>query len=93
MKAGRTLLVCVQQRYAPNPVCCTNNGSRELLPLLQEMIAEQGVAVALETSGCMGMCLQGPNLKLLPDGRVWNAVQKTDVAEIVRQIGVLEVSK
>lgn len=90
---NRKLIVCVQQRYAPNPVCCTNNGSRELLPLLQEAIDQLNVAVELETSGCMGMCLHGPNLKLMPDGRVWNGVKKTEVIEIVRQVGALAVNK
>jgi (2Fe-2S) ferredoxin len=90
---NRKLVVCIQQRYAPNPVCCTNNGSRELLPLLQQAISELKVDVELETSGCLGMCLQGPNFKLFPEGQVWNGVKKTDVAEIVRQVGALAVNK
>ena len=29
---SRQIVICVQRRYPPNPVCCANNGSRELVP-------------------------------------------------------------
>lgn len=81
---SRQIVICVQRRYQPNPVCCANHGSRELVPLLKQSIATQGLDVEVVTSGCMGMCQQGPNLRVMPGGRLWQRVWPEQVSEIVR---------
>lgn len=81
----KKILVCIQQRHAPNPVCCANHGSRALVERLQQQLARSPCAaqVSVVASGCMGMCLLGPNVKLMPDGKVWNAVRDDQVDEIL----------
>ena len=80
---GKQLLVCVQQRHAPNPTSCANSGSLALAETLARMLAERQAPVALVRTGCMGMCLKGPNVKLVPQGLVWNGVQASQATEIL----------
>lgn len=80
---SRQIVICVQQRYAPNPTSCAHHGSLRVLGAMRKAIAESGVSLELVTSGCMGMCLKGPNIKLLPDGVVWNGVGEEQVADII----------
>ena len=79
----RQILICTQQRYAPNPVCCANHGSLALKHHLEQELVKMTLEVEVVASGCMGMCLKGPNLKLMPDGKVWNAAGVEQVAEII----------
>lgn len=79
----RRIVICTQQRYAPNPTCCAGHGSLQLLSMFAQVIEEQGLDIELATSGCMGMCRQGPNLKLMPAGLVWNGVDASQVKEIL----------
>jgi (2Fe-2S) ferredoxin len=79
----RQILICTQQRYAPNPVCCANQGGIELKRHVEHEVKRMALDLEVLSSGCMGMCLQGPNLKLMPDGKVWNAVRLEQAVEIV----------
>ena len=80
---NRQIVICMQQRYAPNPLCCSNHGSADLLAMVSEAIESSGVQVAVVTSGCMGMCQHGPNMKLMPDGLVWNHAGSEQVMEVM----------
>lgn len=77
------LLVCTQQRYAPNPHSC-GVGNIELVTMLRQAIRQAGLDVVVEPTSCMSMCANGPNVRLLPEGKNWHHVdlQKTD--EIIR---------
>lgn len=50
------------------------------------MMAEAGLCIPLERVSCLGMCLQGPNVQLLPDGKNWHAVSPGAVEEIVAHL-------
>jgi NADH:ubiquinone oxidoreductase subunit E len=87
----RQIVICMQQRYAPNPVCCFNHGSMELLELLQAELSDANAHVDVVTSGCMGMCHHGPNMKLLPDGEVWNRAGHEQVLEVINRLNDIKV--
>jgi len=84
MTASPKLLVCVQQRYAPNPVCCANHGSQTLRQVLQSKLEAAGLLVEIAESGCLGMCGMGPNLKHESTGRIWNRVTYEMLDEVVQ---------
>ncbi|HZV61189.1 MAG TPA: (2Fe-2S) ferredoxin domain-containing protein [Methylophilaceae bacterium] len=84
MATAPRLLICMQQRYAPNPVCCANHGSKELKQALGNRLEQAGLAVEITESGCLGMCGMGPNLKLEPTGKVWNRVAHDMLDEVVQ---------
>ena len=74
------ILVCTQQRHAPNPHSCGNGGGIEIATRLEEAIRQAGLDVVVERSACMSMCVNGPNIRLIPEGKNWHRVdmQKID---------------
>lgn len=81
---NRQIVICMQQRYAPTPMCCANNGSIQLLAMVRESLETSGVRATVMTGGCMGMCQHGPNMKLMPDGLVWNRAGSEQVMEVIK---------
>ena len=80
------LVVCTQQRYAPNPHSCGNSAGLAIAEKLEWEIAKQQLIVPLERKGCLGACLKGPNVQLLPQGKYWHEVNIDDVEKIVAYI-------
>ena len=80
------LVVCTLQRYAPNPHSCGNSGGLAIAEQLARALAADGLKVAVEQIGCFGLCLQGPNVKLLPAAKCWHGVNQDDVADIVAYV-------
>ncbi len=77
------LLVCTHKRYAPNPHSCGNSGGLDIAARLEAAIHLAGLNVSVERTACMSKCANGPNVKLLPDGTVWERVDLGTVDEIL----------
>ncbi|WP_047540207.1 (2Fe-2S) ferredoxin domain-containing protein [Methylotenera versatilis] len=84
-KLPPTLLVCMQKRYAPNPECCANNGSLEILMELQQKSKLMNVDIHVMKSSCMMMCEIGPNIRLTTNGKVWNKVTSQMIEVILEE--------
>ena len=78
------LQVCIQQRFGPNPECCSNKGSPKLLEALKAEISNHRLNVDVVSSNCLLECEDGPNVKLLPTNRMWNRVSKDTFVEIIK---------
>lgn len=77
------LIICTMQRQAPNPHSCGNGGGLEVASKLEQEIVAAGLCVSLERKACLGICLKGPNVQLLPEGKFWHGVSIRDMGEIV----------
>jgi len=78
------IFVCTQQK--PEGVTsCAASGSFALLDGLDREIQARGMdgEVQLTTSGCMGLCDEGPVMVVYPEGVWYRRVQRSDVAEII----------
>lgn len=80
---GTKLIVCTQLRHAPNPHSCGNSGSHEIATRLEQAIRQSGLAVKVERTSCMSMCVKGPNVRLLPAGMNWHEVDVKTVEKII----------
>jgi (2Fe-2S) ferredoxin len=78
-----TLHVCIQQRFGPNPECCSNKGSLKLLEALKAEVSNHRLNVDVVSSNCLLECEDGPNIKLLPTNRMWNRVSRDTFTEII----------
>ena len=78
-----TLHVCIQQRFGPNPECCSNKGSLKLLEALKAEVSNHRLNVDVVSSNCLLECEDGPNIRLLPTNRMWNRVSKDKFIEII----------
>ncbi len=79
--------LCTQEKPDPNAPSCTNRGSKEVLEALRAELNQAGLGdeVHVTASGSLGLCDRGPNMVVYPEGVWYSGVQKTDVAEIVRE--------
>lgn len=78
------LFVCTQQK--PEGVTsCVASGSFAVLYGLDRELQAHGMdgEVQLTTSGCMGLCDEGPVMVVYPEGVWYRRVQKSDVPEII----------
>ncbi|MCK4513806.1 MAG: (2Fe-2S) ferredoxin domain-containing protein, partial [Spirochaetaceae bacterium] len=64
---------------------CTSNGSLEVRTALEQELARRGLAqdVKVVTTGCNGLCGQGPILVAQPEGVFFHSVTPEDVPELV----------
>jgi (2Fe-2S) ferredoxin/predicted O-methyltransferase YrrM len=78
------LFVCTQQK-PEGVISCSANGSLAVLDQLDREIQARGLDgdVQLTTSGCMGLCDEGPVMVVYPAGVWYRHVQPSDVREIV----------
>jgi len=80
------LFVCTQQKPEGVP-SCTASGSFSVLDKLDREIQARSLnsEVQLTTSGCMGLCDEGPVMVVYPEGVWYRRVQASDVSEIVER--------
>jgi len=79
------LLVCTQQRHAPNPNCCANKGSNALLDALKQEALSNSVDVEIVATKCLLRCEDGPNIKLLPGNKIWGHVSTESISSIIQE--------
>lgn len=81
------IFVCTQQK--PEGVTsCTASGSFAVLDALDRDLQARGLDadVQLTTSGCMGLCDDGPVIVVYPEGVWYRRVQKSDIPDIVNSL-------
>lgn len=78
------LFVCTQQKPEGVP-SCPADGARAVLDALDRELQSRGLGndVQLTTSGCMGLCDEGPVMVVYPAGVWYRRLQPADVPEIV----------
>ena len=78
------IFVCTQQK-PEGATSCAASGSFAVLDGLDRELQARGMEgeVQLTTSGCIGLCDEGPVMVVYPEGVWYRRVQKSDVAEIV----------
>lgn len=81
------IFVCTQQK--PEGVTsCAASASLAILDALDRDLQARGLDadVQLTTSGCMGLCDEGPVMVVYPEGVWYRRVQKPDVPDIVNSL-------
>jgi (2Fe-2S) ferredoxin len=86
------IFVCsnIRANNPENPGCGTKGGG-ELKSLLKKAVNERGWKgkVRVSTSGCMGLCAQGPNVVLYPQEIHFSAVTEADLPAILKTVETL----
>lgn len=81
----KKLQVCIMNRSGPSASC----GAKGSLQLLQHLTAEvqaQGLICEVESINCLLYCQQGPNVRLLPEGKIWHKVDAEVCAQILQRL-------
>lgn len=86
----RAAFVCTQARE-DGRAACANPGAAgaEIAAALKKAVEEAGLKgkVRVVRAGCLGLCAQGPNVFLYPEGTHCAGVALSDVPELVRRLG------
>ncbi len=79
------LFVCENRREEGS--CCMPKGER-IRELLKKAVKDSGLAssVRVSRSGCLDVCVDGPNVLLMPDNRWFSHVEEKDVETILREV-------
>jgi len=75
---------------------CADGDAVEVRAQLKEKIKNNGwwgKQVRISSSGCLGLCQQGPNVVLYPSGRVFCETSLDDVDQIIEEISEILDSK
>ncbi|MDO8519297.1 MAG: (2Fe-2S) ferredoxin domain-containing protein [Deltaproteobacteria bacterium] len=78
------IFVCTNNREGEKS-SCTLRSSAATLACLKKEIAERGLEfdVKVVPSGCLGLCEQGPNLIVYPEGKWYSGVSTEHVKDFV----------
>ncbi|MDJ0833833.1 MAG: (2Fe-2S) ferredoxin domain-containing protein [Gammaproteobacteria bacterium] len=87
--ADKRLVVCVNERYGGQK-SCAGAGSRELIKLLQQRLAETGADIPLVEQVCLGRCEEGIAMRIAPGGAFFTEVSANDIDAIVSALLAFE---
>ena len=76
-------------RYTPNAIGCANSGSHLILIALEKAVAANHLAIDAVTTRCLLKCDEVPNIKLIPEGMIWNRATLDTVSEIIAKCKIL----
>jgi (2Fe-2S) ferredoxin len=91
MRYQHHLFICTNERE--NGDCCAKRGSLQILKDLKQVLRDRSLdhdgGIMANKSGCFGLCSQGPNVVVYPQGS-WHRI--TDSAQAINLIDSLQAS-
>ena len=79
----KSILICTNLRHESSGESCAARGSCELKTQLEQEVERQQVQIAVKEIQCLGECETGPNLRFIPNGKLYRHVTADTVASIV----------
>ena len=82
------IFVCINDRQGARKSCADNQGT-EIRQLLKDHFNQMQLpanSVRVSQSLCMGLCNQGPNLMIYPQGIWYAAVRVEDIDGIIEDV-------
>ena len=77
------LICCTNVRRAANTASCGKRGGRDVVRALRQGIRKRGLDVSVVTSGCLGSCNSGPNIRVSPSSSWMSGARVEDVPTIL----------
>lgn len=81
----KLVLVCTNERTDQRE-CCRHGQSEDFYHKLKLEIASADPTVRVSKTGCLGNCLSGPIVVIMPDNIWLGEVTDDDIPEVVRQV-------
>ena len=82
ISSDKKILVCTNFRANPNHPSCGARGSDAVFVAL----SNQSWAATVEKSPCMGMCHEGPNVRLVPNGAIFHVASEKSLEKLTEEI-------
>lgn len=81
----KLVLVCTNEREGRT--CCKKKGSGEFYDLLKQQVKERVPFVRVTQTRCLGHCLVGTTVVIMPDNIWLGEVEGGDIDEIIELLG------
>ncbi|UCD83278.1 MAG: methyltransferase domain-containing protein, partial [Deltaproteobacteria bacterium] len=80
------VFICQQKKQEGAP-SCPGRGGEETMAVLRRELASAGLEEEVQVTGCdcLGLCGEGPNLVVYPEGLWYTGVKAEDVPELVKE--------
>lgn len=79
----RTFAICINRRFGSDKASCAARGSEQIADQLEAGIRERGLNVQIERLVCFGLCMDGPNGRLIPGGAFLKGMTLDDVPALL----------
>lgn len=76
------IMVCVNERFGDRP-SCAGRGSVRLFEWMVRQAQDEGLPVKITKSVCQNLCVQGPNIRVLPGPEMFRHVKPYDLPTIL----------
>ena len=80
------LVVCVNERMGVDKKSCAGSGSRSLIQLIQQRLAELALDFEVVEQVCLGRCEQGIAMRIAPGGPFFTSVTRHDIDSIIHAL-------
>ncbi|MDA0675549.1 MAG: (2Fe-2S) ferredoxin domain-containing protein [Proteobacteria bacterium] len=80
------LVVCVNLRLRADAPSCASRGGVAIADALEQGVAARNLNIAVERICCLGLCTQGPNVRLAPGGAFFSEVSLIDGQAILAEL-------
>ncbi len=85
LKYKKLVLVCTNDRENGKE-CCHQKGSADLHQKLKQAVKAVDLQVRVSRTGCLGNCLSGASVVIMPDDIWLGEVTEDDIDEIIQLI-------
>ncbi len=80
-KPDHHILVCASFRGTEAKGMCIKKESLQLIPYLEEEIADRGLNAMVSTTGCLNLCDEGPMMVIYPQAYWYHGVSSEAVVD------------
>jgi (2Fe-2S) ferredoxin len=93
-KPDHHILVCASFRGTEAKGKCIKKESLQLIPYLEEELADRGLNAMVSSTGCLKLCEEGPVMVVYPQGHWYRGVTGEDaVDEILDALEAGEIAE
>ncbi len=81
------IFICVNDRHGERK-SCADGGGAAIKDYLKAQVEQRGLKPRVRVSqcGCMGLCAQGPNVMVYPQGLWFSGVTQADADRILEEV-------
>ena len=76
------IMVCVNERFGDRP-SCAGRGSMRMVEFMVRQAQDEGLPIKITKSVCQNLCMQGPNIRVLPGPEMFRRVEMYDLPTIL----------
>lgn len=80
-KPDHHIFVCASFRGTEAKGMCIKKESLQLIPYLEEEIADRGLNAMVSTTGCLNLCDEGPVMVVYPQGYWYRGVSSEEAVD------------